>query len=330
MQYILGIDQGGSKTHAAVADENGRILGAGKGKGACHASVGVTAAMDAAEEAAEAALSTSGLTIGQIGIIGAGLTGVDWPDEGPMLEKALQNRLGAGRVTAVNDAIIAMRSDTVKPCSAVICAGSGLNVAVRKGPETFTYGYYVPDELQGGGSLGRKMVQAVFDSHMGLLPETALTKAALDYFQAEDVDRLLYKRAMEGIPGEEYLKLPPLLEQAALSGDAVAADIWRDYGRVLAKYVTARMRRMDMLEEESDVILSGSVLKCRVPALHEAIREGILRCAPKAVVKEAVFEPVVGACLLGLDEFYSYQIPNAVYAAVKSTAAAFGLKRLPG
>lgn len=330
MRYIMGIDQGGSKTHAVITDENGRILGFGKGRGACHASVGVKAAMDAVQEAVEDARKASGFDIRQIDIIGAGLTGIDWPHEGPMLEQALRDRFGTKRIIAVNDAIIAMRSDTAKANSAVICAGSGLNVAVRKGREIFTYGYYVPDEQQGGGALGRKMVQAVFDAHMGLLAETSLTAAALQYFRVEDVDRLLYRRAMEGIGGEEYLGLPPLLEREALEGDPVAVGIWQDYGKTLAGYVTTRMRIMEMLPEETDVILSGSVLKCRVPALHRAIREGILRHAPKAMIKEAVYEPVIGACLLGLDEHYDYRIPDTVYTNLKDAAASLGFKRLPG
>lgn len=329
MRYIMGIDQGGSKTHAVITDDQGQILGIGKGKGACHASVGIEAAMDAAEEAAKAALAESGLAITQIEVIGTGLTGIDWPHEGPMLERALRDRFGTKRITAVNDAIIAMRSETDQSNSAVICAGSGLNVAVRRGRETFTYGYYIPDEHQGGGALGRKTVQAVLDAHMGFLPETALTAAVLRHFGVKDADGLLYRRAMEGIGGEEYLQLPPLLERAALDGDAVAEGIWRDYGGILAGYVTARMEIMGMRRQETDVILSGSVLKCRVPALHQAIREGILLYAPGAVIKEAVFEPVTGACLLGLDECYEYRIPDRVYVTFRNTAAARGLTRLP-
>ena len=30
MRYVLGIDQGGSKTHAVIADQEGRLLGMGK------------------------------------------------------------------------------------------------------------------------------------------------------------------------------------------------------------------------------------------------------------------------------------------------------------
>ena len=55
MEYVLGIDQGGSKTHAAVADETGRLLGAGRGPGACHSVYGMEAAMAGVAEAVRGA-----------------------------------------------------------------------------------------------------------------------------------------------------------------------------------------------------------------------------------------------------------------------------------
>ncbi|MBO5646264.1 MAG: hypothetical protein J6S59_04000 [Clostridia bacterium] len=36
MKYVLGLDQGGSKTHAAVANDRGELLGIGTSFGACH------------------------------------------------------------------------------------------------------------------------------------------------------------------------------------------------------------------------------------------------------------------------------------------------------
>ena len=56
MKYILGIDQGSSKTHVIIGDETGHILGLGTGCGACHQVHGLEYAMNAVKEAAEAGL----------------------------------------------------------------------------------------------------------------------------------------------------------------------------------------------------------------------------------------------------------------------------------
>ena len=85
-----------------------------------------------------------------------------------------------------------MRAATRKQQCGILCVGSGLNCAVQNGEDCFVYGFYIPDEYQGGWSLGKKAVQAVFDAHMGLLEKTELTPRLLEHFQAQSVDELLY------------------------------------------------------------------------------------------------------------------------------------------
>ncbi len=78
MKYVIGIDQGASKTHAIVSDEYGIVLGMGKSYGACHSSDGMTHAITAVKEAVDQALEQSGISIQEIELIAAGMTGVDW------------------------------------------------------------------------------------------------------------------------------------------------------------------------------------------------------------------------------------------------------------
>jgi N-acetylglucosamine kinase-like BadF-type ATPase len=53
--YNLGIDQGGTKTVAIVAGDDGCILGRGFGAGACHFFDGLPKAMAAVETAVQQA-----------------------------------------------------------------------------------------------------------------------------------------------------------------------------------------------------------------------------------------------------------------------------------
>lgn len=328
MKYVLGLDQGSSKTHAMVADKSGNVLGLAKSRGVCHSSVSLEAAMDAVEEAADRALYQSGLTGSDITCVAAGLTGTDWDYEVKLLQDAVGRRLGIPRVRVVNDCIIAMRADSVSDVSGVICVGSGTNCAIRNRGDQFVYGFYIPDEQQGGMSLGRKTVQAVLDAHVGLSEQTALEQPVLRFFEVDTVDRLLYKRAMHQISGQDYLKLPILLEEAAVNGDAVSLKIWEDYGKTLASFVTARMKKMGMKEEKIEIILSGSIFKCRLPQFIRRVKEEILAYAPNAAVKSAVYEPIVGAVLLGLDELYQTEmLPKTVYKNLEASAERFPIRR---
>ena len=63
MKYILGIDQGGTKTAAVIADENGNILGLGIDIGACHASDGMDYAMEKIYNACQQAFKKANIKI---------------------------------------------------------------------------------------------------------------------------------------------------------------------------------------------------------------------------------------------------------------------------
>lgn len=81
----------------------------------------------------------------------------------------------------------------------------------------------------------------------------------------------------------EELKLPVTIKsstclKAALEGDPVAKDIWTKTGKRMAQCMTARIRKMHMEYEPVEVVLSGSVFKCRAPQLIESVTGEILDC----------------------------------------------------
>ena len=327
MKYILGIDQGGSKTHAVVADSDGKIMGMGKSYGACHSSSSLEYAMGAILEAAGQALETCRLTREDIVSVVGGLTGIDWDDEAALLEESIQKYFPLADVKVVNDSIIAMRAATRKDRCGILCAGSGLNCAVQNKEECFVYGFYIPDEYQGGWSLGKRAVQAVFDSHMGLLAETSLTKRILDYFHVDTVDKLLYMRVKGMIKSSDYLNLPIMIEEEAFADDSVAVQIWKDYGEVIAGFLVARMDKMGIAGENVDIVLSGSIFKCRFQEFHNVVKERILSNIPNANIIEACYEPVMGAVAMALQRIHG-NVAEGIYDNIEKTSRQFPVRRL--
>lgn len=327
MEYVLGIDQGGSKTHAVAVDLEGRILGMGRSYGACHSSSSLEYALKAILEASEDALGRCQLSLQDVNTVVGGLTGIDWDYEAALLEEGIQKYFPKAKVKVVNDSIIAMRAATGKKCCGILCAGSGLNCAVQNGDECFAYGFYIPDEYQGGWSLGKMAVQSVFDSHMGLLPETGLTQRLLTHFRVKTVDELLFMRVKGKITGDDYLRLPIIMEEEACGGDEVAAGIWKNYGKVIAGYLTARAKKMGISEEKMDIVLSGSIFKCKFQEFQAKVKEEILREIPAANVIEAVYEPVMGAAIMGLQMVYG-EIPEEICKNMEETSGKFPIRRL--
>ena len=304
MNYVLGIDQGGSKTQAVIADETGQILGTGKGAGACHSDAGMEAAMSAVSEAVSQACKESGIPLPRIGYVASGLTGVDWADEESLLHGAISRTLEIApeRIQVVNDCIIALRAATASPAGCILCAGTGLNCAVRDGRgRSYAFGFYIPDKDQGGIALSRRALQAVYDAESGMGEATALTAMVLELFSLDSVDDLLRSEVTGKLPWKTRLQLPILVEQAALRGDPVAAEMLTRFGRDEASYAVAALKRFGLDRAPVEVVLSGSVFKCRAPMLLDAVKQTILASAPQAVIIESAWEPVIGAVLLALD-----------------------------
>jgi len=304
VKYVLGLDQGGSKTHAVVADMEGNILGIGCGAGACHSVSGLDAATAAIYDASMQAIRAAGITVEQIDMVAGGLTGVDWPHETQLLTSAVSDTLGIPqeKIVVVNDCLIALRAGTSKPSGCILCAGSGLNCAVRHpdGME-YTFGFYIEDRCQGGSALGMRTLQAVFDSEAGLCAPTVLTDKVLRYMGCKTVDEMLFRQVTDGLGSDRILRLPPVLEEAAMEGDEVAKEILRVFARDIARYVVVGLKRLDMLQQDMEVVLSGSIFKCRAPELIDTVADVILSSAPNATILESVYEPVIGAVLLALD-----------------------------
>src|SRR5512136_2640866 len=107
-RYFLGVDVGGTKTHALIADENGQACGFGEAGPGNHEGVGYDGLAAALQIAVEQALARAAISQGQIAGAGFGVGGYDWPSERePTLQAICTLGLDAPS-EAVNDALIGL------------------------------------------------------------------------------------------------------------------------------------------------------------------------------------------------------------------------------
>jgi hypothetical protein len=92
--------------------------------------------------------------------------------------------------------------------------------------------------------------------------------------------------------------------------------VHRQAEEVVAMAVVA-MRRLELLDEPTAVILGGGVLTAGHPLLVETVVRLLAAAAPKALERVVDVPPVVGAALLGLDH------TNAAPTAHTQLRAAF-------
>jgi hypothetical protein len=68
-------------------------------------------------------------------------------------------------------------------------------------------------------------------------------------------------------------------------------------------FVRASVNRLDVADEEVEVVLGGGIFETGDREFHDRVARGIRAAAPRATLVRLQAPPVLGAALLGLDAF---------------------------
>lgn len=260
---LIGIDGGGSKTVALLADAAGRVLGRGVAGPSNHQTVGVAAAESALNQAIQAAFAAAGLEPRPPRAIGLGMSGVDRPADHAIIHDWAARHVPGVRVVIVNDAEIVLAAGTPAGWGVAVICGTG-SIVVGRNPEGRTaraggWGYILGDEGS-GYAIGQAALRAIMRAGDGRGPQTALTGAILAHWSLPSPSALIGR--LHGAPTppiQEIARLAALVESVAAAGDEVAQGILAEAGRELAVAVAAVMRHLE-LRGPTPCALAGGVL----------------------------------------------------------------------
>lgn len=302
-EFVLGVDGGTTKTIALIADLNGNILGAARGDGSNWSGPDVEIPMSVVISVSNKALDQAKVQPANVSLGLFALAGADWPEDYDRRTTVLGQANIARQIVVKNDAYCGLRAGTRLPYGVVIAAGSGANTAViAPDGREWAFGYY---QIDGGASdISKEAIRAVLRAEDGRGPYTLLTDIVLKQFHFSCVDDLLKALTAKKLDKALQLALCPRVFEASCSGDTVASEIIVQHGLILAEYAVTAIRRFNMLQDEFDVVLAGSVFKGQGPLLIDTISMAIREAAPHARVHRSWFEPVVGAILLAYDALH--------------------------
>jgi N-acetylglucosamine kinase-like BadF-type ATPase len=301
-RYYLGVDVGGTKTHAMLADAECRIRGFGEAGPGNHEGVGYPGLEAALAQAVGACLRDAGATIEQVAGAGFGVGGYDWPCEREATLNAIRT-LGIGApVDAVNDAVLGLLAGAAAGWGLAVVGGTGCNcwgLDARGRTAHVTGAGARLGEAAGAGELVDEAIARVsrFWSRRG--PATRLAQAFIEYTGAKDLDDLI-----EGLVMERYeisTRAAPLVFQVAENRDAVACEVVAWAGAALGDLACGVIRQLELEGEAFDVILVGSLYNGG-PLLIDPMRQTIQRVAPRARLVKLEGPPVAGAILLGMQQ----------------------------
>lgn len=305
MAYYLGIDAGGTKTHCLIGNDRGEVLGFGAAGTGNYEGYGIEPARVEISKAIDAALADAGISLRDIASIGMGIAGADVPEDYVMLERELFTPLLSDipRVFR-NDSMAGLRGGTRAPFGVVIACGTGCVCAGRNpaGKETRAGG--ISEEFGdavSGTSIGNMGLQVVWRFRDGIVPMSLLVEKYLTRSGHANLEDFFYAMYRGEMTPQDLEPMAPLVFGAAFEGDAQACDILEWAGRYLGDMVIAVARQLGMERETFDVVMAGSVFKGSSPVLRDAMATRIHRTCPDAQMVMPLYEPVVGALLLGME-----------------------------
>lgn len=300
---FLGVDVGGTKTHAIVADEHGQVLGFGESGAGNHETVGFDGLGTAMQAAVSEALSSAGVQVNEICGAGFGVAGYDWPSEYEPVAVQIRSLRLSCPFELVNDTILGLLAGSSEGWGIAVVSGTGCNCwgwdRERSRIGRVTGGGVMMAEAAGASELTVRALQAVSHAWCKRGPQTALTQAFCDYTGLPDAGRLIEEVMQYRV--EIPAGAAKIIFQVADGGDPVASEIIRWAGEELGELVNAVTRQLEFKNLDFEVVMVGSMFDGGV-RLIQPLEERIHTLSPRARLVRLQTPPVIGALLLGMEQ----------------------------
>jgi N-acetylglucosamine kinase-like BadF-type ATPase len=299
---IIGVDGGGTRTRAWLANLRGETLGSGEAGSSNPQTQGFEKAQEQILLAIQRGFANAGIPK-QLSL--AACLGVGGVDRGPEREYFVEwaHANVSRRVAVHNDGQIAIAAGTPENWGIALIAGTGAIAwgLARDGriARASGWGYLLGDE---GSSfdLGRKALRSVTRAADGRGEKTKLVDVILNFWHLEALDDLIPKIYQSDWKPADIAQIAPLVVQAAAGGDVVAAKLVEEAAVWLAESVIAVATGLRFEDAAIPVALAGGLVlnsELVLNLLTHRLKVSRYNFGPI----ELVLEPVKGAVRLALE-----------------------------
>jgi N-acetylglucosamine kinase-like BadF-type ATPase len=230
------------------------------------------------------------------------LAGVDFPEEEERLHAAVAARGWALRVRVGNDTFAVLRAGTESGWGVAVTCGAGIN-CVGVAPDGRHIRFPALGEITGdwggGYDVGLAALWHAARSEDGRGPKSALEELVPGFFGYRTPLELARAMHVGEVPVRRVVELAPLVLE---SDDPIAVQLVERLAVEIVALVRAATTRLDLVDDEVEVVLGGGLMRRADGTLLGLIERGLGEIGAGLVLKRTSEPPVVGAALLGLDE----------------------------
>ncbi len=302
---VLGVDAGGTKTHAVVADEWETILGEGLAGSGNHQTSGIDTASGSIRQAIGKSVTAAGISAGKIDKAVLGISGADRKADFDILIPTVKDILPEVQFRIMNDAWLGLRLASESFAGVVSVCGTGAAHAGRdlNGEEYILRNLDYPTGNRGGGDeLIQDALHYAFRSSEGTWEKSRLEEAMPELFGVKDMDAVCDIVFNGKMTKEQRFRIPVTVFSLAREKDPVAVYLIQKMGSEMGRYASAVLKKLRLCDEKVPAALIGSLFKTEEPILIDSYMEAVNLSAPMVypvIPKEA---PALGAVRLALDQ----------------------------
>lgn len=292
---FLGVDAGGTKTHAAIIDRSGRILGLGVASTGNWERVGLEESGKALLSAIDHALEDGALD--RRNIVGAtlALAGIDWESDRVLMKKVV-NTFGLSCDTViVNDAFAVLYAGTADGVGCASIAGTGGKTVASDGTkEIQTLGMAV-GEGGGAGQIVSEGLRVIAEMYHGQRPTSSLSYELLAASGHTSIESLFQAIARDGYEITEALS--PFFFDLAHVGDKAAIEVIETVARQHARDVIGIVRELDFAQQPVKLVRAGGLHTAGSKPFNDAFDATIDRSGISFQSEVLEVVPVVGSLI---------------------------------
>lgn len=300
--YVIGVDGGGTKTVAALADMTGKILKTARTESSSPRNAGLEKAIDNLASAIEQVLDKKGRIVSSF--LGLPAMEEEFKHKEKVIKKELLKHkeilpIFEGKVVIGSDQLAGFRSGTDEKDGVMLLAGTGtLAHGWRGKKELKVSGWGYLSEEGASFWVGQRAIEAVFKYLDGRGEKTLIKELIFNKFKIKDIGNFIEK-----IYSQEPIKfvspLSMLVDEAAEKGDKTAKKILIEAAEEMVLSAKTVIEKLNFPKTEFPLVLIGSMFNSKT--ILEKVRKEIKKFSPQAQLIRHKKEPAVGAVKLALE-----------------------------
>jgi N-acetylglucosamine kinase-like BadF-type ATPase len=295
MNYLIGIDGGGTKTDCLLTDETYKQVYSVRGGPLNLLQSGISGSVVTISNLIDTALSDTGINLAEVSCIGIGAAGAGRAEDATAFEKELREYFHSSIIIKViSDAEAALEGAFSGRQGAILISGTGSIIYGKdETGNIHRCGGYgkIPGDKGSGYMIGLKGLTAVIKNYDGIGKGTLITSLLKEKYKLETFDGIIssvYKNNFD-IAGAA-----PLILIAADKEDTTAIQILEEETDGLMELISGMRHKLKT--ETFEIAFIGGLI-CEHNIYSDMLRKKINDAFTGIVIKYPEYPPAIGAIM---------------------------------